>query len=236
MSNNYNVTVSSPNFGVNLVSPDEYNVGVNYEAPLRSIQYTNLILDNIAASFNGTTTIFQLSVNGTPYTPQNEQQLLISINGTILQPIIDYQVSGSTISFTNPPTNGQSFSGVALQTIADLTRTVVFLIDNGSQDITPGNKGFLTLDVTGTIESWTVLSEYPGYIAIDIQKSVYSDFPNNFNSIVGSEFPNLYNQTKNKDDNLTTWQKTIDLGDVLKFNVLSCTGIQKCSVFLKIKI
>lgn len=236
MSNNYSVTVSSPNFGVNLVSPDAYNVGVNYEAPLRSIQYTNLIIDNIAASFDGITTIFQLSVNGTPYTPQNEQQLIISIDGTILQPIVDYQVSGSTISFTNPPSNGQSFSGIALQTIADLTRTVVFLIDNGSQDITTGNKGFLTLDVTGTIESWTVLSENPGYIAIDIQKSSYSDFPNNFNSIVGSEFPNLYNQTKNKDDNLTTWQKTIDLGDVLKFNVLSCTGIQKCSVFLKVKI
>ena len=233
---NYDVVVSSPNFNVNLVPEDQFNIGVNYEAPLRSIQYTNLILDNISSQFNGTTTLFQLSVNGQPYTPANEQQLVISINGIILRPLIDYQVSGSTLSFTIPPALGANFSGIALQTTADLTRTIVFMVDNGSQDITPGNKGYLTLDVTGTLESWTILSEATGTIAFDIEKSSYSDFPNNFTSIVGSEYPILNNQNKNKDDNLTTWSKTLELGDVLRFDVLSCTGVQRCSVFLKLKI
>ena len=148
---NYDVVVSSPNFNVNLVQEDQYNIGVNYEAPLRSIQYTNLILDNISLQFNGSTTSFLLTVNGQPYTPANEQQLVISINGIVLRPIVDYQVSGNTLYFTNPPVSGSNFSGIALQTTADLTRTIVFMVDNGSQDIAPGNKGYLTLDVTGTL-------------------------------------------------------------------------------------
>ncbi len=233
---NYDVTVSSPNFNVNLQGEDKYNVGVNYEAPLRSVQYTNLIIDDFSSLFDGTRTIFDLVVNGAPYTPSNEQQIIVSVNGLQLRPGIDYQVSGSTIEFASAPSNGSEFSGVALQTTADLTRTVVFLIDNGSNDITPGDKGLLTMDITGDIVEWRVLSEQTGNIAINIEKATYADFPDNFTSIVGSEFPVLLNQNKNKDDNLTTWSKNLDVGDVLRFSALSCTGIQRCSVFLKIKI
>ena len=233
---NYDVRVSSPNFNVNLQGEDAYNVDVNYEAPLRSVQYTNLIIDDFSSLFDGTRTIFDLVVNGSPYTPSNEQQIIVSVNGLQLRPGIDYQVSGSTIEFASAPSNGSEFSGVALQTTADLTRTVVFLIDNGSNDITPGDKGLLTMDITGDIVEWRVLSEQTGNIAINIEKATYADFPDNFTSIVGSEFPVLLNQNKNKDDNLTTWSKNLDVGDVLRFSALSCTGIQRCSVFLKIKI
>jgi hypothetical protein len=233
---NYDVRLSSPNYNVNLSNEDQYNIGLNYETPLKSIQYTNLIIDDISSQFNGTTQIFSITVNGEPYTPVNEQQLIISINEVVLSPGIDYQISGSSIYFTNPPASGNEFFGVALQTTADLTRTIAFLIDNGSQDILPGSKGFLALDVSGDIESWTLLSDVSGSIAIDIEKCTYNDFPSNFTSIVGSEFPVLNNQIKNKDDNLTTWNKQINIGDVLNFKVLSCTGIQKCSVLLKLKI
>ena len=92
------------------------------------------------------------------------------------------------------------------------------------------------MDITGDIVEWRVLSEQTGNIAINIEKATYADFPDNFTSIVGSEFPVLLNQNKNKDDNLTTWSKNLDVGDVLRFSALSCTGIQRCSVFLKIKI
>lgn len=224
------------NYDVRLTSQDRFTVDVNYEIPLKQVQYNNLILDNISSQFNGTITNFNLYVNGEQYFPVNEQQLIISINGTILRPIIDYQVSGSVLSFTNPPSSGQVFSGVALVTTADLTRTIVFLIDNGSIDIDPGSKGYISLDVSGEIDSWTILSEDTGTIAIDIKKTSYNNFPNNFVSIVGSEFPRLINQDKNKDDILTTWDKFLDIGDVLDFQVLSCSGISKCTLTLKLKI
>jgi len=214
----------------------QYNVGVNYEIPTKSTQYSNLLLDNISNLFNGSTQTFPLTVNGQPYTPLNAQQLIISINNVVLNPNVHYQVSGSNIYFIAPPAGASSFFGVALATTADLTRTINFVLDNGSLDIEPGSKGYIHVDVTGTIESWMLVSEDTGYIAIDIQKTRYDVFPNGFSSIVGSEFPVLTNQDKNKDDSLSTWNTQITAGDILDFRVMSCTGITKCSVFLRLKL
>lgn len=214
----------------------KYNIGVNYQIAARASQYSNLILDSIASSFNGVTQTFPLAVNGEPYFPLSDQQLIISVNDIVLSPGVDYQVSGSNIYFISAPTTGQEFFGVALATTADLTRTVNFVLDNGSIDITPGSKGYLNIDVTGTIESWILVSETIGTIAIDIRKTTYSNFPNGFTSIVGSEFPLLINQSKNRDENLSTWNDNITAGDILDFTVLSCSGIQKCSVFLRLKL
>jgi hypothetical protein len=224
------------NYDVRLTSQDRFAVDVNYEIPLKQVQYNNLIIDDISSLFNGSTNTFTLYVNGEEYFPINEQQLLISINDVLLEPVVDYQISGSSIVFTIPPSGGSNFSGIALVTTADLTRTIVFMIDNGSQQIAPGNKGYLHLDVSGEIDSWTVLSQDTGNIAIDIRRTTYENYPNGFTSIVGNEFPVLINQNKNKDDNLTTWNKRLDTNDVLDFTVLSCSGIKRCTVTLKLKI
>jgi hypothetical protein len=224
------------NYDVRLTSQDRFSVDVNYEIPLKQVQYNNLIIDDISSQFNGSLKEFTLYVNGEEYFPINEQQLLISIGDVLLEPVVDYQISGSEISFTIPPSTGSNFSGIALVTTADLTRTIVFIIDNGSQEIQPGNKGYLYLDVSGEIVSWTVLSQDVGNIAIDIRKTNYEDFPTGFTSIVGSEFPILINQNKNKDENLTTWNKDLSVNDVLDFTVLSCSGIKRCTVTLKLKI
>jgi hypothetical protein len=233
----YNVTIEDDFYDVRA---DEglinYNLGVDYEIPTKSNQYSNLIFDSISGSFNGINQLFPLTVNGEPYFPINEQQLIISVNDIILNPGIDYQVSGSNIFFTTPPTSGHQFFGIALATTADLTRTINVVFDNGSFDIAPGSKGYLNIDVTGTIESWMLVSEDDGNIAIDIFKTRYDQFPNGFTSIVGSEFPILANQRKNRDESLSTWDTTITAGDILDFRVVSCTGISKCSVFLRIKL
>ena len=214
----------------------QYNVGVNYEIPTKSTQYSNLRLDNISNLFDGTSQTFPLTVNGEPYTPLNEQQLIISINDVVLNPGVDYQLSGSNIYFINPPGDTVEFFGIALATTADLTRTINFVLDNGSLDIEPGSKGYIRIDVTGTVESWMLVSETTGNIAIDVRKTSYANFPNGFTSIVGSEFPLLINQSKNRDEDLTTWNRQITAGDILDFSVLSCSGIQKCSVFLRLKL
>jgi hypothetical protein len=234
----FNVTIDDGNY-YDVRSNEgliKYNLGVNYEIPTKSNQYNNLILDDISSSFNGSNQLFSLTVNGEPYFPINEQQLIISLNDVIQNPGIDYQVSDSNIYFFTPPTAGLEFFGIALATTADLTRTINVVFDNGSIDIQPGSKGYLNVDVTGTIESWTLVSETEGTISIDIQKTTYDNFPNGFSSIVGSEFPLLINQDKNKDDNLSTWNTQITAGDILDFRVLSCTGISKCSVFLRLRL
>ena len=103
------------------IGTPDYNIGVNYEIPSKSVQYQNLILDSIASQFDGTKTTFDLYVDGEPYTPVNAQGLIISINDVVLSPGVDYNVSGSQIIFTNPPAASSDFFGVALRTVADLT-------------------------------------------------------------------------------------------------------------------
>ncbi|MEK9894623.1 MAG: hypothetical protein VW454_06645 [Pelagibacteraceae bacterium] len=216
------------------IGTPDYNIGVNYEIPSKSVQYQNLILDSIASQFDGTKTTFDLYVDGEPYTPVNAQGLIISINDVVLSPGVDYNVSGSQIIFTNPPAASSDFFGVALRTVAELTRTINFVLDNGSNDITSGVKGSLGLDVSGRIESWTLVSENEGSIVIDIKKDKYDTYPDSLTSIVGSEYPRLSTQKKNRDESLSTWTTDVVAGDILDFSVVSCTGIQKCSLFLRL--
>jgi len=216
------------------IGTPDYNIGVNYEIPSKSVQYQNLILDSIASQFDGTKTTFDLYVDGEPYTPVNAQGLIISINDVVQSPGVDYNVSGSQIIFTNPPAASSDFFGVALRTVADLTRTINFVLDNGSNDITSGVKGSLGLDVSGRIESWTLVSENEGSIVIDIKKDKYDTYPDSLTSIVGSEYPRLSTQKKNRDESLSTWTTDVVAGDILDFSVVSCSGIQKCSLFLRL--
>ena len=240
----YNVRVGTNTHRVALRENPQFNLDVNYQIPTKSTQFTNLILDDISASFdcvsNPAVDTFDLSVNGEAYYPINEQQLIISINDVVLKPAVDYIVSNNQIVFSSAPCAGNKFSGVALVTTADLTRTLNFVIDSGSFPMATGPKGDMTLDVTGTIESWTIFSETPGNIEMDILKASFADFPN-FTSICGTELPTLgvinqLQEDKKKDDNLSTWNTTIDAGDILRFVVNYVHDITKVTVSLRIKL
>ena len=51
-----------------------------------------------------------------------------------------------------------------------------------------GPKGDMTLDISGTIESWVLVSDEPGNIEIDIHKATFDNFPN-FSSIMWHRTP-----------------------------------------------
>lgn len=72
------------------------------------------ILDDISGSFNGSTDTFPITVSAIALTPANAQQLRIVLGGVVQDPVDDYTVSGSDITFTTPPAGGLSFSGVSL--------------------------------------------------------------------------------------------------------------------------
>ena len=71
-------------------------------------------LDDISASFNGTTQTFALTSSGSAVYPITDQQLIINLGGVIQDPVNDYNVSGSNISFTTAPAAGLTFSGTLL--------------------------------------------------------------------------------------------------------------------------
>jgi hypothetical protein len=231
----YDVTISQNRKRVTVSTPSKYGVDVNFEVPSKSIQYNNIILDDISSGFNGIGRTFSLYDDGTSYTPINDQQLLVGKNNYFLEPSEDFVVSGSNIIFATPPLNTDDIFVIALVTTADLTRTVNFIVDSGNQNMTPGEKGLLTVDVNGIIDSWKIFAETPGNLQLDIQKSNYSSYPT-FTSIVSGNYPTISNTTKGFDDTLTGWNTTILSGDIIKFVVNYSADIRQFLISLKLKL
>ena len=76
-------------------------------------------LDSIAASFNGSTTTFNLKVNNATVKPHNEQSVSIVLNGHLQEPATAYTISttNGTITFATAPASGTTFFGVLLSRI-----------------------------------------------------------------------------------------------------------------------
>ena len=219
---------------VTLNDPGSYNVGVDYEIPSKSIQYGNIIIGKTPVQ-DGTETTFNLTDQGAPYSPNNNQQLIVTKNGLFLDPANDYNISGDQVVFTTPPASNDDVVIIALAAAADLTRTVNYVIDSGSLPMQPGDKGKITIDVTGLIENIRVLSDQTGDIVLEIEKCTFADYPN-FSSITGGSRVQLTNSDKYFDDVLNNWTTTIGAGDILRFTVVSVNNIRRLLISLKLKL
>ena len=126
----YNVSVKSSNYQVLSEPQKKYNVGVNYEIPSKYLQYGNEILNTSSWIFNGTNLGFPLiDADGDPYTPINDQQLIVAVNGLVQVPGIDYTVSGTNIIFTTPPTSGDTvYVEVSLQLLTSQEQLTLLLM------------------------------------------------------------------------------------------------------------
>ena len=238
----YNVSVKSSNYQVLSEPQKKYNVGVNYEIHSKYLLYGNEILNTSSWIFNGTNLGFPLiDADGDPYTPINDQQLIVAVNGLVQVPGIDYTVSGTNIIFTTPPTSGDTVYVVGLSTTADLTRTINFVVDAGSAPMSQGIKGEMTLDVTGKIISWTLIGDQEGQVQFDIKKTDYANFPT-FSSICGTERPQLGDITTgaeariNRNTTISSWSPILNSGDILQFEIVYALNIQRCVVSLKLAL
>lgn len=66
-------------------------------------------LDSIAASFNGVTAGFNITIGGNSVTPEYENAIMVFLGGVAQEPGVDFTVAGSTLTFTTPPATGLSF-------------------------------------------------------------------------------------------------------------------------------
>ena len=87
----------------------------------------NREVDDISSGFNGGTAAFTLQVNGQNVSPGSANNIIVSLGGVIQNPGTDYNIAGSTITFTTNPASGLSFFGLVLgqqidaQSLADGT-------------------------------------------------------------------------------------------------------------------
>jgi hypothetical protein len=229
----YNVSVQNQNYSVVSEAQKKYAVGVTYDIPAKYLQHNNAVLDAINTGFNGVATVFNLTENGVAYTPTNDAQLIVSINGVIQHPGIDYSVSGSQITFSTAPDLGDPAFIVATSTTADLTRTINFVYGSGSVDMNNGPKGELAIDVTGKIQSWTLTADAVGILILDVQKCTFNDYPN-FQTICGSDKPQISGNLKAFSDNMSAWDVDIIAGDMLRFRVDQVNQIRRFMLSLKV--
>ena len=97
----------------------------------------------------------------------------------------------------------------------------------------PGLKGYLECPLALTINSWKLMGDKTGSVVVDIWKVPFGSFPpSSSNTITGSALPTITSAQSGSSSTLTGWTTTVNKGDVLAFNINSCSGIQQITLSL----
>jgi len=114
--------------------------------------------------------------------------------------------------------------------------TITFIIDGGGSAITTGQKGHLEIPFACAIKRVTMLADQSGSIVVDIWKDTYANVPpTDADSITASAPPTISSAQKSQDATLTGWTTAITAGDILAFNVDSCSTITRVTISLKVE-
>jgi len=113
-----------------------------------------------------------------------------------------------------------------------INKGAVGMTIDGNGGVIPVNTtGEITVNFSGTITGWQITGDQTGSCVIDVWKDTYANYPPDAtDTIAGSEKPTLSLTTKNQDLSLSTWTTTITAGDIIKFNVDSCSDLTKINL------
>jgi len=115
--------------------------------------------------------------------------------------------------------------------------TITFIIDGGGSAITTGQKGHLEIPFACTLTAWTLAADVAGAIVIDVWKDTYANFPPTDADAMpgaGKEPTIAATNQKAQDTDISDWTTVaIAAGDILAFNVDSCTTITRVTLSLK---
>jgi hypothetical protein len=108
-------------------------------------------------------------------------------------------------------------------------------INGNNYIIDTGIKGWVEIPYDCTIVSATLLTDSAGNLVVDIWKDTYGAFPPTVgDSITGGNPLTITGGIKTQDTALTGWTVALIAGDVLAFNVNSCSAAKKISIALKL--
>jgi hypothetical protein len=143
---------------------------------------------------------------------------------TLVTPALGTPSSGTLTNCTGLPPAG----------ITGLVGAVVANISGGGAAITTGLKGFIVAPYAMTLSKATALADQTGDIVVDIWVDTYANFPpTDADSITASAPVTISNDVKSQDSTLSGWDLAITAGDVIGFNVDSCSDIEQCTVILE---
>lgn len=140
-----------------------------------------------------------------------------------------------TITGNDGLTGGGDLSANRSLSLSDEAKqdTIQFVIDGGGLAITSGQKGHVVVPFDCQITACELLANTAGSIVVDIWKDTYDNFPPaDADSITGMETPTLSSSIKSRDIDLTTWNKDLNRGDILAFNVDSASIVERVTIVL----
>lgn len=128
---------------------------------------------------------------------------------------------------------GMSGAGTLELTANNRLRNIFFTISGAP--ITIGIKQDYISPYACTISKITLLADASGSIVIDIWKTPYTGYPPVAgNSITAGLKPNISAATKGQLTTLTGWTTSIAVGDCLRFNVDSVSGLGRVTVCMEV--
>lgn len=112
-------------------------------------------------------------------------------------------------------------------------KPIIFSIGRvGGGVISTGVKGYAYVPAALTVTGWTLFANTTGSMVIDVWAEDYAASPPTVaDTIAGTEKPTLSAAQKAQDTSLTSWG-AIAAGDVLGFNVDSCSTISQATLTL----
>ena len=113
------------------------------------------------------------------------------------------------------------------------TSSVGLTIDGGGSVITTGVKGYVVVPYGATITGWYLIGTPSGSLVIDVWKASGA-IPTVANTIAGTEKPTLSSAQLANDTDLSSWTPGITAGDVIGFNVDSCSGCTWASLAIAV--
>ena len=121
-----------------------------------------------------------------------------------------------------------------------VVRNIEYILYEGGTVLSTGAKDIVELSFACTLVGWRLFSpDESGAIKIDIWKDSYANFPpTDADTMCNGHEPEI-TATGNKatDDDLSDWTtQAISVGDVLRFNVDSCTTITRAVLVLKVTV
>lgn len=195
-----------------------------------TITYYNAHMAAFSDNTTGTGTANTL-VKWTGASTQNNS--LITDNGTYTVIGDNLNVTGSIAPTENiTMVSGKTVDGVDVSNLP--TIGIEFIIDGGGVAIASGVKGDLEIPSACTITKATALADQNGTLVVSIWKDTYANFPPlvGDNITAGAPITIVAGNAKIQDAVLTGWNKTINSGDILRYNVDSCTSITRVTISL----